>query len=362
MGTSTPYGLRIPPTGKTWVYDFRVNGQRYTKSTHKTRYDQALKLAARVHAEAEGVVSHTKVRRLPDMPLREVFGRYYNERAQGLASADNLLGQLNSLAEALGPDLFLSQLTLNDVLNYQTGLRKSGLANRTVNSYVVELLRPVIKQTRKWGINRGPLADLTGDDWAELKLPLPAHRSRSASRPETALLMSKVRKDYRPIVMFALLSGLRKSALLIKRNQIDWTNEVMWYPKKSKRTGDIGWLPLTKRMLRLLRHEIMKGGVDCEWVFTFNGQRNVHGYTKDTRYPITGSGFKGVMQLAVKNAKLPNWRLIHDLRHTAATELLRSSQNLAAVQMVLGHSDIAQTARYAHVLSSDARRAMETRR
>ena len=356
MDKSYPYGLHLPAAGRTWVYNFRVGGQRYSKSTRKTRVSEALQVAAKAHAEAEGVISRTSMPRLPNMMLREVFGRYYNERASQLASSGNLLGQLNSMAEALGPDLFLSQLTLSDVLNYQTALRKRGLANGTVNSYVVSLLRPIIKQTRKWGINRGPLADLVNEDWAELKLTLPAHRTRSASRKETALLFSKVRKDYRPLVRFALMTGLRKSALLIKREQIDWENRMLWYPKKSKRANDIGWLPLTDRMVRLLHHQIRLSGIAGDFVFSYKIKFG------EGRAPITGSGFKNIMQNAVRKAKLPNWRLIHDLRHTAATELLRSSQNLAAVQSILGHSDIAQTARYAHVMSNDARRAMEARR
>jgi integrase len=254
----------------------------------------------------------------------------------------------------------LSQLTLNDLLNYQTTLRKAGLANRTVNSYVVELLRPAVKQARKWGINRGPLADLT-DDWRELKLSLPSHRTRSGSRDEMALLLSKLRKDYRPILLFALKSGLRRSQLIIRRDQVDWDNRVLRYKKKSKRAGDVGWLPLTDRMVSIMRNEIRRGG-DSEWVFTFNAKFTRRGYVAKHRYPITEEGLKSLMQDAVVAAKLKDWRLIHDLRHTAATETLRSSQNLAAVQLMLGHSDIAQTSRYAHVLASDTRRAMETRR
>ena len=361
MDKSNPYGLRIPKNGATYVYDFRIDGQRYNKSTGKARRGEALKVAARVYAQADGAVVKTTAPRLPEMPLREVFGRYYNERVTGQAQADNVLGQLDRAAHALGPDLFLSQLTLNDLLNYQTTLRKQGLANRTVNSYVVEIMRPVVKQSRKWGINRGPLADLTDDDWRELKLQLPSHRTRSGSRTEMALLLSKLRKDYRPILLFALKSGLRRSQLILKRDQIDWDNRVLSYKKKSKRSGDVGWLPLTNRMVTLLKNEIRRGG-NSEWVFTFEAKATRRGFVAKHRYPISEEGFKSTMQGAVRATQLKDWRLIHDLRHTAATETLRSSQNLAAVQLMLGHSDIAQTSRYAHVLASDTRRAMETRR
>ena len=119
--------------------------------------------------------------------------------------------------------------------------------------------------------------------------------------------------------------------------------------------------PLTDRMVSLLRNEIRRGG-SGEWVFTFKAKATRRGFVAKQRYPITEEGFKSTKQGTVKAAQLKDWRLIHDLRHTAATETLRSSQNLAAVQQMLGHSDIAQTSRYAHVLASDTRRAMETRR
>ena len=130
MDKSNPYGLRIPKNGSTHIYDFWVDGQRYSKSTRKARQGEALKVAARVRAEAEGTVVRTSAPRLPEMPLREVFGRYYNERVTGLAQADNVLGQLDRAAKALGPDVLLSQLTLNDLLNYQSGLRKQGFVAR----------------------------------------------------------------------------------------------------------------------------------------------------------------------------------------------------------------------------------------
>jgi integrase len=355
-----PYGLHIPKNGKTWVYDFRVDNERYHRTTRQTRYSEAVKVAGRVHAEATGSVLRTNTKRLPDMPIREAFGRYYNERGSLLKSAPGILSQLNRLALGLGPDLPLSRLTLSDLMEYQVRRRRE-VANRTVNGEVPELIRPLIKRARKWGIDVGELGKLTNDEWSELKLPTPKHRTRSASRAEAALLLSKLRKDYRPIILFALKSGLRKAGLLVKRNQVDFHNHVLRYAKKSKTTGDIGWLPLTGRMEAILKREIVLGGTS-DYVFTFKAKRTIGDFEKGKRYPITSSGLKSEMQRAVEKAGLEDWRLIHDLRHTAATETLRSSQNLAAVQIMLGHSDIAQTSRYAHVLNDDARRAMETRR
>lgn len=343
-----PFGLRIPNKGSTWVYDFQVEGQRYTASTKQTDYRKALAVATKVRAQALEGQRVTRERPKPRMPLREVMGRFYNEKAKFEGNHATVLGQLARLAENLGPDLYLDQLTVDDLLRYQTERRKK-VSNRTVNAELVELLRRVMKRARMWGISVPEEFD-----WNAIKLERPAHRTRSASRNEQARLLCALRKDYRPIILFALKTGLRKQALLIKRSQIDWDAGTIWYTKKSKRTNDLGWLPITPRIESILRYEISKA--DSEWVFTYDKQRGGKG-----RAPITGSGLRMVVEKAVKAAGLEDWRMIHDLRHTAATETLRSSQNLAAVQIMLGHSDIGQTSRYAHVLMDDVRSAMLSR-
>ena len=65
------------------------------------------------------------------------------------------------------------------------------------------------------------------------------------------------------------------------------------------------------------------------------------------------------MRRSVADAGLEDWRLLHDLRHTAATRTLRASQNLKAVQSMLGHAEIASTARYAHAMLEDVRAALD---
>ena len=43
----------------------------------------------------------------------------------------------------------------------------------------------------------------------------------------------------------------------------------------------------------------------------------------------------------------------HSLRHTFATDLLRSTKNLRLVQKALGHSNIETTSIYAHIVDEE---------
>lgn len=69
------------------------------------------------------------------------------------------------------------------------------------------------------------------------------------------------------------------------------------------------------------------------------------------------SGLDTAFGRAMAKAGIKDFRF-HDLRHTTATRLLRQEGNLRMVQKLLRHSDIATTARYAHVLDEDLRNAL----
>lgn len=348
--------------GKHYTYDFEVrlpNGspKRFRGPTGEATKREALKFEAKARAEAEAMLLGQpiiKVVRKTEIPLREAAGRYWNEKAQFEGNHKTVFGQLGRLVDRLGPDTLLSRITANELTKYQSDRRQDGVANRTINAEVPELLSRVYKRAKLWGVNLGEPVE-----WSALKLSVPKHRTRAASRLERVKLMRALRLDYRPIVRFALASGLRRSALLLRKSQVDFDAGVIEYAKKSRHTGDKGWIPITGEIEKILRNEWAKH--DGEWVFTYLCKRSRQGRKKGLRYPVTSSGFREAMEEAVKAAGLPDWRLIHDLRHTAATETLRKSQNLKAVQGMLGHSDIAQTARYAHVLLDDVKKAMESR-
>jgi integrase len=88
-----------------------------------------------------------------------------------------------------------------------------------------------------------------------------------------------------------------------------------------------------------LASEIWEPGPRGGWVFA-NGTSGPTGPRADARE------FK---ELCAK-AAVPAKRL-HDLRHSAATMMLASDLDLRTAGQVLGHSQVALTARYPHVLA-----------
>lgn len=361
---TVPFGLHLPKKGKTYVYDFVYppGGPRYSKSTRCRDYRDALKVAAKRFAEVEEAYKlhqrHPDAK--PEMLVRVAFGRYYKEHGQSLSKPKEILSKLTKVALALGPDRFLSDLSANLLLQYRTERAKK-VAPRTVNGDIIDLLRPFFKHARMWKVELGELGD-RNFEWNQLKLETPSHRTRTYSKKEQSRLFDEMREDYEPIIRFALMTGLRKAAWFIKRSQIDWDNNVIFYKRKSKKANNVGVIAMTKAMRALLRAEIEKSGNGTEWVFTYEARRTFKGKVKGQRYPITYAGVSSYMnRLKAKPTVNLKDATLHDLRHTAATETLRASKNLVAVSMMLGHSDVSQTSRYTNLIVDDVAAALEAR-
>jgi integrase len=75
---------------------------------------------------------------------------------------------------------------------------------------------------------------------------------------------------------------------------------------------------------------------------------------------MTYSGVDSAWNRACCKASVTDLRL-HDLRHTAATNLLKVT-NLKTVQLMLRHRDIRSTLRYAHADDRDLLAALEATR
>jgi integrase len=182
---------------------------------------------------------------------------------------------------------------------------------------------------------------------------------------EEERLFRAMRPDYHPFVRFALISGLRfDNILTLTWDQIKWKEGYIEVRLKSEDPeGELFYLPITNAMLAILSAELGRHPI---FVFTFLCRKadRRYGYRKGERYPFTKGGFWKVWDETRRAAglwfgkKSPKNLRFHDLRHTAATRVGKTS-NLKTVQKFLGHKKIATTARYAATDVEDVREALE---
>ena len=106
-------------------------------------------------------------------------------------------------------------------------------------------------------------------------------------------------------------------------------------------------MPISAPARQLLAKLHKDAAEDAEYVFPGRGGEAYRGEIKDNWAAIC------------KSAKLTNARM-HDLRHTYASILVSSGHSLPLIGRLLGHTNTATTARYAHLADDPLRAATES--
>lgn len=337
------------PGARTWSYDFRFKGHRFSGNTGKaTRRDAESWLKAeraRLAARAAAAPAHGR-----DLTLSNALVSYWHEVGQHHVNADSTDRDLARLRDWIGPATPLSHITDATVAALIARRRGEGVGPATVNRTLTQVLRKVLGRARRvWKV---PVADI---DWPAHMLAEPQERVRELTVAEQERLFAAMRPDYANAVLFALLTGCRRIEVVhLRWADVDWFNGLI---KVRGKAGRVRRLPITPALKALL-WPLQAHHPDR--VFTYARQRA--GGTRDTargaRVSVSMEGFKTDWRRAVKRAGLRDFRF-HDLRHTMATRTLRHS-NLRVVQNLLGHQDPKTTSRYAHVMADDMAQALDS--
>ncbi len=159
------------------------------------------------------------------------------------------------------------------------------------------------------------------------------------SREEIAKLLSAAR-DLKDLAILSLLfeTGLRASELLSLRvRDIDLPRgEVVVRSGKYGKERTVFLGPLSRRVLEKI----------------IAGKRSV-----DRVINLSYNGLYKRLKSIARRAGIPSYKVRpHVLRHSFATEALRSGVSLPALQKLMGHSDIKTTQIYMHLIKEDLER------
>ncbi len=208
------------------------------------------------------------------------------------------------------------------------------ISGATVNREL-SYLRAALNHVRKYVT----VGDIT---WSEHRLS-EQPRSRWASIEELRTLLRAAAAHLVPIIVLAVLSGLRKTNVAtLDWAQVDLTGRQITVLSKSKKfpQGKVHAVHIDDDMLALLRRLGPKAAGPVFW------WTPEHGRTAGVAQPV--HNFRSAWRGAVKRAGLGNFRF-HDIRRTFAMELLRETGDIKLVSESLGHADIKVTmTHYAH--------------
>lgn len=355
-------------TSRYWQFEFSIGGHTFSGST-KCEDKRAAEAHAKAEREkAERLISDMRATRRRPLTVGRAFDRWWDEHGKSL-SEDGLKRDLDRLRARLGENTLLHDIT-DDMVAQMVQLRRADvraagrdaegkqlyrpITARTVNKSVIDLLRRILRRARdNWNavISCEPV-------WKRHRLRENKHEIRELTRQEEQLLDATERPEYAQLRRFAIITGLRRSELLLTWPQVDFDAAVIRVVAKGK-TPRI--LPLSREAFAILWAQ---RGLHPTHVFTFAAvktRRNQAGeivLARGQRYPITAEGWKSQKRNTWKSAGID--ARIHDLRHTAAMRMLRKTGNLKHAQKLLGHSTIAITAKhYTDATLEDLRSAMD---
>lgn len=348
------------PGRETYSYDFQCGGTRYSGDTGRAAKREAEKVEKSVRDKVKEDLRQARATNSEHMTFGQAAKRYWNEIAQHHTNSETSLRSLGWLQEKIGAATFLHNIgdetvarlvaqrrteTRHNVTDKGTGRVSNGTVNRTVT----QPLRHMLNRARR--VWKALVADV---QWSQHMLKEPKERIREASTREEDAIQGKLARGYDVAVAFAFASGCRRMEILgLRWEHVDFDGARFIVTGKGDKTRT---LPLTPRLRQIL--EECRGYHESH-VFTYSSLRTDKrkGLVRGKRYPLTEAGLKTAFRRAVPKAGVIDFRF-HDTRHTMATRTLRKS-NIRVVQQMLGHEDVATTAKYAHAVMSDLAAAMD---
>ncbi|MFG0251290.1 MAG: tyrosine-type recombinase/integrase [Phycisphaerales bacterium JB038] len=235
------------------------------------------------------------------------------------------------LSDALGHKL-LDEVTPEDVAAFRGRLVREGLSNASVNRHLA-FTRSAFNRAREWSVYDGP-------NPAASPGMLPEQgRDRYLTAAQVQDLVAALGKDHDQIAAAALgllmLTGARKGEVLNARwEHLDLARGLLLVPRA--KSGRPHRIPLSPSAVVLLETQRDRLGATDSYIFPGHKQGK----------PL--SDLRGIWTRVKEAAALPADLRIHDLRHSFASALVNRGVPLHEVAVILGHSQLSTTQRYAH--------------
>ena len=252
--------------------------------------------------------------------------------------------------------LRLATLTPQAVQAAYAALLQKGLSRRSVEQTHTVLHR-ALRQAVLWGLMlRNPTEAVT--------VPRPNRREMHTLTEEEVGRLFQATKGHRLHTLWVLLAttGLRLGeALGLLWSDIDFAGDRLVMNRALQRQPGIGYVFVEPKTARSRRTVYLAPGTMA--ALTAHRRRQFEDqlaagpdwsqtglvFASAMGRPIDGTSTNDAFRRALNQAGLPRIR-IHDLRHAAATHLLRRGVHPKVVQELLGHSTISLTLdTYSHV-------------
>lgn len=263
--------------------------------------------------------------------------KYSEQRAKRYALRSSLVPFFGGLP--------VEKITNRHVEQYKARVLATGLSRKTINNRLT-IFRKCMWTAYEWLALPGAPPKVT---W----LKCPPHIADYLSPDECDLLLSHARGINRDMILIALRSGMRQGELkALQWSSIDWQNRsIAVQHSRCDYTGE-----LTSPKNNRVRHIPME--IDVYEILLQRKKSTGYVFLNERKQPFDAQCLKRRLARVRRRAGLRSigW---HTLRHTFASQLVMRGVPMNAVQMLMGHSSITTTMRYAHLAPSTLRAAID---
>ena len=234
----------------------------------------------------------------------------------------------------------LGEFVRRDVEQYMSMRRGEGVKPNTVNRELM-LIKHMFRKAVDWDyVETNPAA---GVKLQRVELP----EFNILSEEEIDCFIEQATPHLKGVFILALNTGLRKGELFrLEWRDVDFERGLL--AVRRTKNYETRYVPMNAMVREALRQQpkMIVGGERCPLVFA-----NAEGKS----YSNIDKGFAA----SKRRAGITKHFRIHDMRHTFASLLVMRGVDLRTVAKLLGHKDIKQTMRYAHLAPDHLQAAVE---
>jgi len=334
--------------GQYWHYEFSHKGKRHRASTSQTSKTKAADVERRERDRVALGITHQQA-----TSLAKAAQSWWHHRGQYLKSAQTVAYRLETLKTCIDFADDIEALTTGRIADAMANRRGQMTHNKrlptpsTVNRDIIDTLRPIHRHAKK--VLGARCQEI---DWGEVRLKEPRERVREFTQVEVTAIFNGLPAHYHDLVRFLARYGVRLREAFFPLSYLDRDEGRIFL--RERKGGVPHTLPLLdedRRLLAMRATRAEAAGLDCVWYY--EGRNGL--------MPIRPSSFQSAMRKAYARAGIEGARPAHDWRHHAATQFTRLTGNLKATQRLLGHENIATTARYAHASEIDVLEGLKLR-
>jgi integrase len=333
-----------------WFVDLRFNDARYRKRSPENSRAGAVVFETTIRQKlARGEpVDRPAAEPNREQTFEQFAWKWFDEYVVPNNKYSEQRAKKYALRASLVPffgGLPVGTITSRHVEQYKARSLSTGLARKTINNRLT-IFRKCVWTAYEWLALPGAPPKVT---W----LKCPPHLADYLSPDECDLLLSHATGINRDMILTALRTGMRQGELkALQWSSIDWQNRsIAVQHSRCDYTGE-----LTSPKSNRVRHIPMD--VDVYEILLKRKKSTGYVFLNERNRPFDGQCLKLRLGRVRRRAGLRSigW---HTLRHTFASHLAMRGLPMNAVQMLLGHSSITTTMRYAHLAPSTLRSAID---